>query len=102
MWQQLAGLGCVNEILSQISAPTLHSHNYGLLQSDADIPPDDLSNTSESTDVEWDTHSYLRKNTKEEGQITANSDAMPIEANTPAAATTSAGTSLHGQTRTMS
>jgi len=33
-WQMLAGFGRGNEILSQVSTPTLHSPNYGLSQSD--------------------------------------------------------------------
>jgi hypothetical protein len=51
-WQQLARLGRASKILSQISAPSLHGPNYGLSQSDSDVPPDDSSITLEKSDVD--------------------------------------------------
>ena len=51
----LAGFGRTSEILSQVSAPTLHSPNYGLSQSDSDVPSEDSSVISAETDVDWGT-----------------------------------------------
>ncbi len=48
----------MSKILSQASAPTLHGPNYGLSQSDSDVPPDDSSVTLEASDVDWGAHSY--------------------------------------------
>jgi hypothetical protein len=44
-WQMLAGFGHTSEILSHASAPTLHSPDYGLSQSDLDVPLEDISVT---------------------------------------------------------
>ena len=56
-WQMLTVLGHTNEILSQVSAPTLQSPNYGLSQSDSDVPLDNYSITSTEANINWDTHS---------------------------------------------
>ena len=50
-WQQLTKIGCSYEVLRQVSEPILHSPNSGLSQSDSDIPSEDLSITTEETDV---------------------------------------------------
>jgi hypothetical protein len=100
-WQMLAGLGPANEILSQMSAPMLRSHNYGLSQSDSDVPLEDLSVTSIESDMEWDSHA----DTDGESQATENTGILLPEGEASTisdAPTVSAGTSQQGRTCTMS
>jgi hypothetical protein len=104
-WQMLAGFGRTSEILSQVSAPTLRSPNYGLSQSDSDVPLKDSSVTSAETDVDWDTLSVSDGDSfKETGEseVTENKDAKQTEGDTTTTTPISAGTSLRGRTRTMS
>jgi hypothetical protein len=104
-WQMLAGLGRTSEILSQVSAPTLHSPNYGLSQSDSDVPLEDASVISAETDVDWDTLSVSDGDSFGEigeSEVTETKDAMQAEGGTTTATPISAGTSLHGRARTMS
>jgi hypothetical protein len=102
MWQQLAGLGPASEILSQISAPTLHDPNYGQSQSDSDVFPDNSSIILGESDVDWDAHSNASEDTNGETQVTENIDVIQAEGDTTTAVLISAGTSLHGCARTMS
>jgi hypothetical protein len=101
-WQQLAGLGRASEILSQISAPTLHSPNYGLSQSDLDVLPDDSSIILEESDVDWDAHSNANEGADRETQVMENIDVTQAEGDTTTMAPISAGTSLSGRACTMS
>jgi hypothetical protein len=93
-WQQLTKLGCSYKVLRQVSEPILYSPNPGLSQSDLDIPSEDLSITTEQTDVNWDTHS----NASGESQETERSQP---EGDTPSTPVT-AGTSQLRCIRTMS
>jgi hypothetical protein len=56
-WQQLAGLGRASKVLTQVSAPILHSANSGMLQSDLEIhydtPLEDSIVTPEDNDANW-------------------------------------------------
>ncbi len=104
-WQMLAGLGCTSEILSQVSAPTLRSTNYGLSQSDSDVPLEDSSIISAETDVDWDTLSISDGDSFGEigeSGVMENEDATHAEGGTTTATPISAGTSLRGRARTMS
>jgi hypothetical protein len=104
-WQMLSGFGRTSEILSQVSAHTLRSPNYGLSQSDLDVPLEDSSTTSAETDVDWDTHSISDGDSfgeTGESEVTENKDATQAEEDTTTTTPISAGTSLRGRTRTMS
>jgi hypothetical protein len=101
----LAGLGRTNEILSQVSAPILHSTNFGLSQSGSDVPSEDASIISAETDVDWDTLSVSDGDSFGEigeSEVTENKDATQAEGGTTTATPISAGTSLRGRARTMS
>ncbi len=93
-WQQLAKIGRAYKVLRQVSEPILHSPNLGLLQSDSDIPSEDLPVTTEETDVDWDAHS----DTSGESQDT---ELLQPEGDTPSPPVT-AGISQRGRVRTMS
>ena len=97
----LAGLGRGNEILSQVSTPTLHSPKYGLSQSDLELP-NDSSIQSQESDIDWDTQSLASKNLDKETHVTENDKDAQAEENTTTTAPISAGTSLHGNMHTMS
>ena len=101
----LAGFGRTSEILSQVSAPTLRSPNYGLSQSDLDVPLEDASVRSAETDVNWDTLSVSDSDSfgeTGESEVTENEDATQAEGDTMTTTPISAGTSLRGRTHTMS
>ncbi len=101
----LAGFGRTSEILSQVSAPTLCSPNYGLSQSDWDVPLEDSSVISAETGVNWDTLSVSDGDSFGEigeSEVTENKNAAQAEGGTTTATPISAGTSLRGHARTMS
>ncbi len=104
-WQMLAGFGRGNQILSQVSAPTLHSPNLGLSQSDSEVPSDDFSVTSAENDVDWNTPNAYEEDSSgefEDSQVTENPGVTQAEGETHTSHPSSAGTSLRGRTRTMS
>ena len=93
-WQQMAGLGRANEVLSQVSAPILHSPNLGMSPSDSNITLEDAPVTSEENDLNWD----IQSDSSEETQETEHSQPEGDAPSTPV----TAGTSQRGRVRTMS
>ena len=97
-WQQLAGLGRANEILSQVSSPILHSSNPGLSRSDSDNPSENLSVTQEENNADENAHYDTSVPTD-----TAETEDTPLpEGDAATPPPVPASTSLRGHVRTMS
>jgi hypothetical protein len=102
-WQQLAGLGRANEVLTQVSAPILHGANSGMSQSDSEINYDTLPSeesvvTSDDNDANWNEWNAYDDAI---GETQGTQHVPQPEGGTPSQPVT-AGTSLRGRARTMS
>jgi hypothetical protein len=100
-WQQLAQLGCANEIPSQGLLQTLHSPMSIEMPSDINVPSEEPGISNDKFAVTWDEEI----DSNQDPQVTMNQQDMQAsqeaERASPTTSTVTAGTSQCGQACTM-